>query len=88
MTIHPHSTLRGCALFAVIAAMGLTPAWADDLDTIRYGEAARTYAAGSIQTFTPQDGVVNVITGDNQTVGNRMRLGQNDAFYLKLKDPS
>ena len=48
--------------------MGLTPAWADDLDTIRYGEAARTYAAGSIQTFTPQDGVVNVITGDNQTV--------------------
>jgi chemotaxis protein MotB len=88
MTIHPHNTLRGCALFALIAAMGLTPAWADDLDTIRYGEAARTYAAGSIQTFTPQDGVVNVITGDNQTVGNRMRLGQNDVFYLKLKDPS
>src|SRR5512145_1161068 len=88
MTIHPHNALRGCALFAVIAAMGLTPAWADDLDTIRYGEAARTYAAGSIQTFTPQDGVVNVITGDNQTVGNRMRLGQNDVFYLKLKNPS
>ena len=88
MTIHPFNALRGCALFAVIAAMGLTPAWADDLDTIRYGEAARTYAAGSIQTFTPQDGVVNVITGDNQTVGNRMRLGQNDVFYLKLKNPS
>jgi chemotaxis protein MotB len=85
---YPHNALRGCALFAVIATMGLTPAWADDLDSIRYGEAARTYAAGSIQTHTPQDGVVNVITGDNQTVGNRMRLGQNDVFYLKLKNPS
>jgi chemotaxis protein MotB len=31
--------------------------------------------------------VVNVITGDNQTVGNRMRLGQNDVLYLKLKHP-
>jgi chemotaxis protein MotB len=68
--------------------MGLLPAWADDLDSIRYGEAARTYAAGSIQQVTPQDGVVNVITGDNQTVGNRMRLGQNDVFYLKLKNPA
>jgi len=88
MTIHPQRTLTGCVLFAVIAAMGLSPAWADDLDSIRYGEAARSYAAGSIQHFTPQDGVVNVITGDNQTVGNRMRLGMNDVFYLKLKNPA
>jgi chemotaxis protein MotB len=87
MTIHPHPALRGCALFAMIALMGLTPAWADDLESIRFGEAARSYAAGSIQQVTPQDGVVNVITGDNQTVGNRMRLGQNDVFYLKLKNP-
>ena len=82
MTIHPTRTLTGCVLFAVIAATGLAPASADDLDSIRYGEAARTFAAGAIQPFTPQDGVVNVITGDNQTVGNRMRLGQNDVFYL------
>ena len=89
MTIHhPHRALTGCALFAIIASMGLLPAWADELDSIRYGEAARTYAAGSIQHSTPQDGVVNVITGDNQTVGNRMRLGQNDVFYLKLKNPA
>ena len=88
MTIHPQRTLTGCVLFAVIAATGLSPAWADDLDSIRYGEAARSYAAGSIQHFTPQDGVVNVITGDNQTVGNRMRLGMNDVFYLKLKNPA
>ena len=88
MTIHPQRTLTGCVLFAVLAAMGLSPAWADDLDSIRYGEAARSYAAGSIQHFTPQDGVVNVISGDNQTVGNRMRLGMNDVFYLKLKNPA
>ena len=88
MTIHSLRTFKGCVLLAVIVAAGVSPAWADDLDSIRYGEAARTYAAGSIQRFTPQDGVVNVITGDNQTVGNRMRLGQNDVFYLKLKNPA
>ena len=88
MTIHPQKALTGCALFAIIVAMGPLPAWADDLDSIRYGEAARTYAAGSIQQLTPQDGVVNVITGDNQTIGNRMRLGQNDTLYLKLKNPA
>ena len=88
MTIHPTGTLTGCVLFAVIIATGLSPASADDLDSIRYGEAARTYAAGAIQRVTPQDGVVNVITGDNQTVGNRMRLGQNDVFYLKLQNPA
>ena len=88
MTIHPQKALTGCALFAIIATVGLLPAWADDLVSIRYGEAARTYAAGSIQQVTPQDGVVNVITGDNQTVGNRMRLGQNDTLYLKLKNPA
>ena len=43
MTIHPQKALTGCALFAIIATVGLLPAWADDLDSIRYGEAARTY---------------------------------------------
>jgi chemotaxis protein MotB len=88
MTIYSTRTLTGCMLFAVIAATGLSPASADDLDSIRYGEAARTYAAGAIQRVTAQDGIVNVVTGDNQTVGNRMRLGQNDVFYLKLKNPA
>ena len=84
MTIHPTRTLTGCMIFAVIAATGLSPASADDLDSIRYGEAARTYAAGAIQRITPQDGVVNVITGDNQTVGTRMRLCQTDVFSFQL----
>lgn len=87
MTIHPSGTVTGCWLLAVMAFTGLPTTWANDLDSIRYGETARTFAAGSIQQSTPQDGVVNVITGDNQTIGNRMRLGQNDVFYLKLKNP-
>ncbi|HET9846030.1 MAG TPA: OmpA family protein [Nitrospira sp.] len=87
MTTLPSRTFLGCSLLAVFSLIGLPLAWADDLDTIRFGEAARTYAAGSIQQSTPQDGVVNVITGDNQTTGNRMRLGQQDVLYLKLKHP-
>jgi chemotaxis protein MotB len=37
----------------------------------------------------PQDGVVNFITGDNQTTGNRMILGWrgSDVLYLNLSHP-
>ncbi|WP_455243688.1 OmpA family protein [Petrachloros mirabilis] len=76
-----------CLLVVVASSFSLQTAWADGLDSIRFGESARSFAAGSIQVNTPQDGVVNVITGDNQTIGNRMRLGQNDIFYIKLKKP-
>lgn len=72
-----------CAL----ALIGQPVAWADDLDEIRFGEAALMYAAGSIRLSTSQDGFVNVITGDNQTIGDRMQLGQRDTLYLKLKHP-
>jgi len=73
----------------LLSAMTLAPvvAWADDLDTIRYGEAALTFSSGSIQRTTPQDGVVNVTTGDNQTTGDRMQLGSQDTLYLRLKNP-
>ena len=59
----------------------------DDLDSIRFGEQALTYSSGSIQRSTPQDGFVNVITGDNQTTGNHMLLGGTDVLYLRLKNP-
>ena len=91
MTIHPSRAVRAvtsCWLLAIVALTGLPTAWADDLDNIRFGEAARTFAAGSIRLSVPQVGVVNVITGDNQTVGDRMILGRNDVFYLRLKNPS
>ncbi|MCE9537128.1 MAG: hypothetical protein K8R65_12055, partial [Nitrospirae bacterium] len=66
----------------------LPPAWAtDDLNSIRFGEQALAYSSGSIQRSTPQDGFVNVITGDNQTTGDHMILGSRDVLYLRLKSP-
>ncbi len=63
-------------------------AWAaDDLTSIRFGESALTFSSGSIQRSTPQDGFVNVITGDNQTTGDHMILGARDVLYLRLKNP-
>lgn len=63
-------------------------AWAaDDLSSIRFGEPALAYSSGSIQRSTPQDGFVNVITGDNQTTGDHMILGSRDVLYLRLKNP-
>jgi chemotaxis protein MotB len=63
-------------------------AWAaDDLNSVRFGEQALAYSSGSIQRSTPQDGFVNVITGDNQTTGDRMILGSRDVLYLRLKNP-
>ena len=62
-------------------------AWAaDDLNLIRFGEPALAYSSGSIQRSTPQDGFVNVITGDNQTTGDHMILGTRDVLYLRLKN--
>ena len=51
-----------------LATPCLSVVWAtDDVNAIRFGEAALAYSSGSIQHTTPQDGFVNVITGDNQT---------------------
>ncbi|MEO5631557.1 MAG: OmpA family protein [Nitrospiraceae bacterium] len=62
-------------------------AWAaDDLNSIRFGEPALAYSSGSIQLSTPQDGFVNMITGDNQTTGDHMILGSRDVLYLRLKN--
>jgi len=63
-------------------------AWAtDDLNSIKFGESALAFSSGSIQRSTPQDGFVHVITGDNQTTGDRMILGSKDTLYLRLKNP-
>ena len=77
-------------LMALALATPLHPlAWGvDDLNSIRFGEAALTYSSGSIQQSTPQDGFVNVITGDNQTTGDHMISANRDVLYLRLKNPS
>jgi len=85
-----HYSMKCVVSFIVwtLAAPLLPLAWAaDDLDSIRYGESALAYSSGSIQRSTPHDGFVNVITGDNQTTGNRMILGSRDVLYLRLRNP-
>ncbi|HJR75541.1 MAG TPA: OmpA family protein [Nitrospiraceae bacterium] len=60
-----------------------------EAQSVKLGEAALQFAAGSIRETMPQDGIVNLITGDNQTSGNRMILGWggSDVLYLKLRHP-
>lgn len=87
--------MANCSMKCVVSLMVwtlatplLSLAWAsDDLNLIRFGESALAYSSGSIQRSTPQDGFVNVITGDNQTTGDHMILGSQDVLYLKLKNP-
>ena len=61
---------------------------AENLAAVRSGEQALAYSSGAIQRSTQQDGFVNVITGDNQTTGDRMILGGQDTLYLRLVNPS
>ncbi|HEU4684849.1 MAG TPA: OmpA family protein [Nitrospira sp.] len=75
------------ALLSLLCLVFGQVAWADDLETIRFGEPALTFSAGGIFKSFPQDGVVNVTTGDNQTTGDRMQLGQRDTLYLRLNNP-
>lgn len=84
-----YSITCAVSLMVLTLATPLPPlAWAaDDLSSIRFGEQALAYSSGSIQRSTPQDGFVNVITGDNQTTGDHMILGSRDILYLRLKNP-
>jgi chemotaxis protein MotB len=63
-------------------------AQAPEIDSVRFSEAALAYSNGAIQKTSPIDGTVNLITGDNQSVGNRMLLGKRDSLYLKLNNPT
>lgn len=79
-------TILSCSLMAVMAI----PVHAQNAQSVRLGEAALTYAHGSIRQDMPVDGVVNMVTGDNQLAGNRMMLGWSgtDTLYLKLNKPA
>lgn len=83
----PSKLLRLLLVWAFLVPI-VPAAWADDLDSIRFGDNALAFSSGFILQSTPQDGVVNVITGDNQTTGDRMIVGQRDTVYLRLKNPN
>lgn len=59
-----------------------------EIDSIRFSEAALAFSSGAIQKTSPIDGTVNLVTGDNQSTGNRMLLGKRDLLYLKLRNPT
>jgi chemotaxis protein MotB len=59
-----------------------------EIDPVRFSEAALAFSSGAIQKTSPIDGTVNLITGDNQSTGNRMLLGKRDSLYLKLNNPT
>ncbi|MDK2744272.1 MAG: OmpA family protein [Nitrospira sp.] len=65
-------------------ALAQTP----DLDSVRVTDGALAFSTGAIQKSSPIDGTVNLITGDNQSSGNRMLLGKRDSLYLKLNNPA
>lgn len=59
-----------------------------EIDSVRLGDPALAFASGSIQKTSSIDGTVNLVTGDNQSSGNRMLLGKHDSLYLKLNNPT
>jgi chemotaxis protein MotB len=57
------------------------------VDSVRLGEAARTFAAGFIRKELPADGVIDRVTGDNQAGGNKFMIGGGDQIYVKMYRP-
>lgn len=79
-------------IMVLLIGLGALPdgslAQTQDVEAVRHGEAALVFSSGAIQKTTPRDGIVNLITGDNQSSGNRMLMGKKDVFYLKLDNPA
>ncbi len=59
-----------------------------NLDSVRILDGGLAFASGMIEKSSAMDGTVNLITGDNQSSGNRMLLGKGDSLYLKLDNPA
>ncbi|MBS0168572.1 MAG: OmpA family protein [Nitrospira sp.] len=79
-------------LLVLCSGMGLSLhqalAQVSNLDSVRILDRGLTFASGMIEKTSPIDGTVNLITGDNQSSGNRMLLGKGDSLYLKLDNPA
>ena len=79
-------------LLVLCSGMSLSPdqafAQVSNLDSVRILDGGLAFASGMIEKTSPIDGTVNLITGDNQSSGNRMLLGKGDSLYLKLDNPA
>lgn len=87
MRTPPSGILSALLICAVLGGSIEAPAQAQDAQSVRLGEAALRFSAGYIRETIPMDGVVNSLTGDNQTTGNRMLVGGSDTVYLRLASP-
>lgn len=72
----------------IVVSLDEARAQSPEIDSIRFSEAALAFSSGAIQKTSPIDGTVNLVTGDNQSSGNRMLLGKRDSLYLKLNNPT
>lgn len=81
------ASLSALLLISILPVAEKVGAETQDINSVRFTDAALAFASGSIQKTTPIDGIVNLITGDNQSTGNRMLLGKRDTLYLKLASP-
>ena len=83
----PMKTLACLVLIQCLSigvALDGAQAQVSDFDSVRLGDRALAFSSGSIQKTSPIDGTVNLVTGDNQSTGNRMLLGKGDSLYLRL----
>ncbi|WP_447600198.1 OmpA family protein [Nitrospira sp. Nam80] len=87
--IRRHRQIRLLLLMVALIGASHETAASQEAQSVKLGEAALRFAGGSIRQTVPQDGIVNFLTGDNQTTGNRMILGWRgtDVLYIKLHRP-
>ena len=79
-----------CLVFTLCLSVSVSldgaQAQVSEVESVRLGDRALAFASGSIQKTSSIDGIVNLVTGDNQSSGNRMLLGKRDSLYLKLNN--
>lgn len=78
--------LVGILYLSMSVSLDRAHAQVSEVESVRLGDRALAFASGSIQKTSSIDGTVNLVTGDNQSSGNRMLLGKRDSLYLKLNN--
>lgn len=58
------------------------------IESVRMGEAALTFSAGSVRPSMPVEGIIGPLNADAQTTSNKMIMGAGDLCYLQLTKTS